>query len=160
MELLANSLHNSEKFSFNIPPSCHIPLLAAGVYTVYDNEDRFLYVGMAGADLNESKIDALSKIPRRKSGLCDRLTSHASGYRSGDKFNIYICDLFVLKTLTTEQIKAISEKKLSLDSINREYIRNNLSYRFIITKNEVVRELENYIQRNGINGILPFINPR
>ena len=115
---------------------------------------------MAGADLNDAKISGLGKIKGRKSGLCDRLTSHASGYRSGDKFNIYICDLFVLKTLTSEQIKAISEKQLSLDSINREYIRKNLFYRFIITENIVVRSLETYIQSNGINGSLPFINPR
>src|SRR5438128_2563185 len=101
MELLVNSLHNSEKYPFSIPPSRHIPLIAPGVYTVYDSEDRFLYVGMAGADLNDEKINRLSEIRGRRSGLRDRLSSHASGYRSGDQFNIYICDLFVLKTLTS-----------------------------------------------------------
>ena len=44
MEIMANSLHNSEKYPFSIAPSRHIPLLVAGVYTVYDSEDRFLYV--------------------------------------------------------------------------------------------------------------------
>lgn len=160
MEELVNSLQMSERFPFSLPPSRNVPSLAAGVYTVYDSADQFLYVGMAGADLNQAKMDALCQIKGRKSGLCDRLTSHASGYRSGDKFNIYVCDLFVLKTLTSEQIKAISERELPLDSINREYIRNNLFYRFIITENIIVRELEFYIQRNGINGVLPFINPR
>src|SRR5687768_10811769 len=131
MEILVNSLHNSILYPFNIPPSRHIPAISPGVYTVYDSEGKFLYVGMAGADLNEEKIAILNQIRGRKSGLCDRLTSHSRGYRSGDKFNIYICDLYVLKTLSSEQIRAVSEMQLSLDAIIGEYIRNNLFYRFI-----------------------------
>jgi len=140
-------------------PNKNIPRVCAGVYSIYDANGKFLYVGMAGASLTKDKVDTLMKIPGRKSGLLDRLGAHASGYRSGDRFNIYICDLFVLSTLTKEQIHGISQKKLSLDSINKQYIRQELSYKYLVTENALVRNLETHIKANGINGIRPSINP-
>ena len=160
MKNLVEQLSESEAHRFSDWPNRTIPLIAAGVYTVYDISDRFLYVGMAGASLNTLRKKKLSQIPGRKSGLYDRLNSHASGYRSGDRFNIYICDLFVLNTLTKAQIEAISGGRMSLDSLNKNYIRKELSYRYILTEYSVVRKLEDYIQRNGVNGVLPTINPK
>lgn len=160
MEELATQLANAPSFKFGDWPNELIPRIAPGVYAIYDENDKFIYVGMAGATLDKSRIEELTKISGRKSGLFDRLSFHASGYRSGDRFNIYICDLFVLKHLTKSQIDSISKQALSLDSINKDFIRGNLSYSFIVTENTVVRDLEDYIQRNGLNGELPSINAK
>ena len=114
---------------------------------------------MAGAGLSKNKVKQLKEIKGRKSGLFDRLGSHARGYRSGDKFNIYICDLFVLKSLSSSQINAIANKRIFLDAITKKYIRSNLSYRYLVVESGVVRDLERYIQEFGINGETPSINP-
>jgi len=158
IEEYASKLTLAPKFRFSEWPNTSIPRIAPGVYAVYDENDKFLYVGMAGANLDNSRIEELSKIPGRQSGLFDRLSFHASGSRSGDRFNIYICDLFVLKNLTETQIDAISNQTLSLDPIIKEFIRTKLCYRYLVTENTVVRELEDYIQRNGLRGELPSIN--
>ena len=72
-----------------------IPSRTAGVYTIWRNGE-FLYVGMS-ADLQT------------------RLNSHASGRRSGDQFNVSICDRFVMSTLTAEQPRDIGRGALLLD---------------------------------------------
>ena len=160
MKTLATELSIAPLHRFADWPNKSIPFVAAGVYAIYDNDNRFLYAGMAGASLTPSRTAELLAIKGRYSGLYDRLNSHASGYRSGDRFNIYICDLFVLKNLSSQQIEAISTSNLSLDSLNKTYIRNELSYRYLVTDYSVARELEDYIQRNGIDECKPFINPK
>jgi hypothetical protein len=40
-------------------------------------------------------------------GLWTRLNSHASGRRSGDQFNVYVCDRFVVPALTPGQQRQI-----------------------------------------------------
>ena len=42
----------------------------------------------------------------------------------------------------------------------KSYIADNLSYRYVITSHDVVRRLETYIQKNGIDGELPVINAK
>lgn len=114
---------------------------------------------MAGAELSQEKIDnAVAK--SKKSGLRARLGSHASGYRSGDQFNIYFGDIYVLKQLNQSDIAAISQRKISFDSLIKSYIHKNLSYRYLVTQNVTVRALENHIQIFGIRGALPTINKR
>lgn len=146
-------------YRFGEWPNAQIPRVVPGVYTVYGSHREFLYVGMAGAELTKERIE--EKLTNGKqSGLYDRLSSHASGYRSGDRFNIYIADLYVLPTLTQKQITGIAKNEISFDSLIKKYIREKLSYRFLITECSVVRELESHIQKNGINGELPLINSR
>ena len=159
MEQLGLKLSQSNLYYFCDWPNKSVPQIAAGVYVIYDRRGEFLYAGMAGAGLSKDKVKQLKEIKGRKSGLLDRLGSHASGYRSGDRFNIYVCDLFVLKSLTSSQINDISNKRISLDAINKEYIRSNLSYRYLDVESGVVRGLERYIQEFGINGETPSINP-
>ena len=156
---LVKELSDSQLFSFSDWPNSQIPKVCAGVYTIYDENECLIYVGMAGAELTEDKIQAKTSA-NKKSGLFDRLGSHASGYRSGDRFNIYVGDLFVLGELTQADIDGISRRENSFDSYIKDYIRQNLSYRYIVTKNDTVRELENYIQENGVNGEMPTINAK
>jgi len=159
MNELINKLNESNLYAFSDWKTNDIPNVCAGVYSIYDSHGNFLYVGMAGAELTKDKIDSKIK-NKKKSGLKDRLGSHASGYRSGDRFNIYIADLYVLKTLSTDAINNISDKLESFDSHVKAYIQKNLHYRYVITEYNQVRELETYIQKDGINGILPIINPK
>ena len=85
----AERLANSELFSFADWPNLLIPDVCAGVYAIYDENNELIYVGMAGARLSNDTIKRKTASGKR-SGLLDRLNSHASGIRSGDRFNIYI----------------------------------------------------------------------
>ena len=157
MKNLANKLGASKLHKFADFLHNDIPNICAGVYSVYDLSGDFLYIGMAGAELNKTKVEAKEKA-KKKSGLQDRLRSHASGYRSGDRFNIYVGDLYVLSTLSAGDIKKVAERAVSFDSHIKSYIRDNLSYRYLITEHSQVRKLEAYIQKNGISGVFPKIN--
>ena len=92
---LVKELSDSQLFSFSDWPNSQIPKVCAGVYTIYDENECLIYVGMAGAELTEDKNQAKTSA-NKKSGLFDRLGAHASGYRSGDRFNIYVGDLLCL----------------------------------------------------------------
>ena len=86
--------------------------MTAGVYTIWD-ADRFIYVGMAGRGLRPEDLDSPDE-PRKAKGLRDRLNSHASGRRSGDQFCVYVCDRFVVPTLTVDQQAQIANGQLAL----------------------------------------------
>ena len=66
----------------------------SGVYTIW-NGGVFLYVGMAWAHRDDSNPKAV--------GVFGRLSSHASGRRSGGQFCIYICDRFVVPELNADE---------------------------------------------------------
>src|SRR4051794_8737394 len=99
---LLDGLAHGPAHSFGIWPNPDLPVVGAGVYTVWDG-DRFLYVGMGGRGLSADMIRDATVTGRKGSGLLGRLMSHASGRRSGDQFCIYVCDLLILPTLTPEQ---------------------------------------------------------
>jgi hypothetical protein len=65
-------------------------------------------------------------------GIYTRLKSHASGRRSGDQFCVYVADRLVLPTLSQEDITAIASGRHQMDAFVRQYIHENLSYRFVI----------------------------
>jgi hypothetical protein len=66
-------------------PNPSVPLVAAGVYTIWDGE-TFIYAGMAVRSLTAEQIHA---------GLAAS-APHAAGRRSGDKFCVYGADRFRL----------------------------------------------------------------
>ena len=115
---------------------------AAGVYTIWDKEGSFLYVG-------------------RSDNLRKRLNDHASGRRSGDQFCIYVQDRLVLKTLKSENIEAISEAEESLDDRVKECVQAHLHYRFVEIADEIiVKKLEDYIKQSGLHiAVQPLLNP-
>jgi hypothetical protein len=83
LEVLENGpIH---RLSDPIDPS--IPRVAAGCYTIWDSDGRFVYAGMAGRGKTASAIAAACTNPNAPvSGLRDRLRSHQNGRRSGDQF--------------------------------------------------------------------------
>jgi hypothetical protein len=54
----------------------------------------------------------------------------------------------------------IASRQLSFDHLIRKFIRDNLSYKYLVTEYSLVRRLETYIQSNGIDDQLPFIKPK
>lgn len=121
-ELGQGALH-----SFGDWPNPSVPAFGAGVYTVWDDVGRFIYVGMSGRGITAETV-------RRNTphGIYTRLQSHASGRRSGDQFCVYVADRLVLPTLSQEDIAAIAAGRHQMDAFVRRYIHENLSYRFVV----------------------------
>jgi hypothetical protein len=112
-------------------PSGQVPRRAAGVYTVWQ-ADELIYAGMSGRGAHAEDFVAYPGQPGKAIGLWTRLNSHASGRRSADQFNIYVCDRFVVPALTPGQQRDIGRGRLLLDQLTRAYIAEHLSYRFQI----------------------------
>jgi hypothetical protein len=130
-----------------------VPTTAWGVYTVWahvEGEERLMYVGMGGT--SSRREDG--------AGLLSRLSSHASGQRSGNRFCIYVCDRLVLRTLSDEDIAEIAAGRLSLDSRTREVIRSKFGFRLVsVPDARTALDLEKAIKR-GVLGELPYLqNP-
>jgi hypothetical protein len=142
-------------YSFADWPSPEVPTFGAGVYTIWDNEGRFIYVGMSGRS-----ITAETSRPNTPHGIYTRLHSHASGRRSGDQFCVYVADRLVLPKLSQEDIAAIASGRHQMDAFVRLYIHENLSYRFVILPDgAAAREAEAAIKRGEWGHGKPLLNP-
>jgi hypothetical protein len=140
---------------FSAWPCADVPLVAAGVYTIWDTR-RFVYVGMAGRGLSSSDL----KSRQKSTGLFTRLASHASGRRSGDQFCVYVCDRLVLPALSREEIDAVAAARLSLDSLTRDYVRSRFSFRWVETVDgPAAHALERHLRRGETRAGPPFLNP-
>jgi hypothetical protein len=155
---LIHSLELQEATPFSAWPVPRVPRVAAGVYTIWRGE-QFIYVGMAGRGMDERGIQTHAENGARK-GLADRLNSHASGRRSGDQFCVYIADRLVLPALTPDEISLIGRGQLSLDAKVRDFIRANLQFRFVVTRDgRDAAELERTIRHGALPAGKPFLNP-
>ncbi len=144
-ELFDNSI---KPISFAEDPRKYISNDGSIIYSVWDKEDKFIYIGVSGLQKSIEKRSPLS-----------RMISHSSGIRSGDQFCIYIHDFYVIPKLI--QKGKYSASKGFLDKLTKKYIHENLSYRFVSfnsqDSNEVVRKLENKI-KIGRLGFSPLLN--
>ena len=147
------------RYRFADWPNTEIPMVAAGVYTVWEG-DEFVYVGFAGMKLRARDI-AEANSPKKAIGLRDRLNNHASGARSGDQFCVYICDRFVLAALSEEDRDAIHQGDLRLLNFRtRQHIRERYDYRFVLTPDgKAARVLERAVQRGALTVGRPLLNP-
>ena len=145
-------LEDGPAHAFRDWPGRHFPVGPSGVYTVW-HDDVLLYAGMAWAHRGEGNPGA--------TGVFGRLKSHASGRRSGDQFAIYVCDRFVIPTLTAEDLSALGRGERILDARTRQYIADHLSYRVVVTQDgPSARTLESLVRRNGLPRTgRPLINP-
>jgi hypothetical protein len=132
-DLLA-ALGSDPAYRFTDWPNPEVPNWRAGVYTVWDG-DLLVYVGMAGRGLHAGSHESEKALASTKArGLRDRLNSHASGRRSGNQFRVYVADRLVLPTLSQTEIMAATNGQLSLDTLTRQYIRDDRSYRLVVTE--------------------------
>tara|TARA_B100000315_G_C14392764_1_gene502798 strand:- start:294 stop:791 length:498 start_codon:yes stop_codon:yes gene_type:complete len=135
---------------FADPDIKQIPEFGSIIYTVWHDQNGFIYVGIGGI----RGLTVKDRDPR------SRIKQHAEGRRSGDQFCVYIQDFFVIP----EIVKSghYQPERGYLDKLTRNYIRAHLSYRFLCFQTEdsdkIVRVLESKIQK-GVEGIgPPFLN--
>ena len=144
-------------FRFAAWPVAQVPAVAAGVYTIWDN-DTLVYVGMSGRGRTADQLSE-EKTTGRRVGLWTRLNSHASGRRSGDQFCVYVADRLVLPMLTAGDIELIAAGALRLDDLVRTHIRERMSFRFTVTPDGgSATALESKL-RSGALGATPYLNP-
>ena len=97
-----------------------------GVYLIYQG-DRWIYIGMSFKNLQS------------------RLSSHASGRRSGDQFCVYVGDRLVMPKLGIDQMKGVFSGDYSLDDAIKEFVRSQLSYRYLVVADvPIARALEKH----------------
>src|SRR5690348_11758935 len=120
-------LVNGPLYRFADWPNALVPRFAAGVYTVWQSDGRFVYVGMSVRSITQA-----TEAPKRAYGLYTRLHSHAGGRRSGDQFCVYVADRLVLPTLSTDDIENVASGRHQLDAIVRRHIHEHLGYRFLV----------------------------
>jgi len=134
-------------------PTGDVPRSGAVVYTIWNREGSFIYVGMSGRSFTgEAEGNG-------KAGPWGRLNSHASGRRSGNQFCVYVCDRLVLPTLHN-RISDIADGSLSLDEATRDYIRTNLGFRWVATGSGAeARQIESRLQRGEAECGRSALNP-
>ena len=126
LEKLWNELNQQPVHRFADWPNKDVPKGQPGVYLIYQ-KGRWIYIGMSFKNLQS------------------RLNQHASGRRSGDQFCVYVSDRLVMKNLTDEQRVEISQGTYSLDHQIRDFIRTELSYRYVLVWDDpTARALERY----------------
>jgi hypothetical protein len=143
-----SGLTNGQLHRFADWPIHSVPK-APGIYTIWRGSE-FLYVGIAGrGDSGQAS-----------GGLWRRLSSHASGRRSGDQLCIYVCDRLVLPRLA-ERLGEVEDGRLSLDAVTRTFIRQELGFRLVaMTSYAEAQELETRVKRVGLPNIgRPLLNP-
>ena len=146
-------------FRFADWPNEQVPRRAAGVYTIWRQEE-FVYVGMSGRGAKAEDFVATQTQEDQAKWLWTRLGSHASGRRSGDQFNVYICDRFVVPALTPRQQRDIGQGKLLLDQMTKDFIRAHLSYRFVVYPNGAeALAAERALRAGQSSAGRPFLNP-
>lgn len=132
---------------------------AVGVYTIWRADD-FIYVGMSGRGAQREDFVASPGQPAQAKGLWTRLNSHASGRRSGDQFNIYICDRFIVPTLTPAQQHQVGHGDLLLDPMTSNYIREHLGYRFTVCADGTeALAVEHAVRGGALPAGRPYLNP-
>ena len=154
-----NELDAGPLFRFADWPNGQVPRRAAGVYTIWRGHD-FIYVGMSGRGAQREDLVAVPGRQGAPKGLWTRLNSHASGRRSGDQFNVYICDRFIIPVLTPGQQHDIGAGRLLLDQMTRDYIREHFSFRFVIHDDGTqALEVEQAVRAGSLPAGRPYLNP-
>lgn len=144
----------SERFRFCDWPNRNLPLLAAGVYVIWD-ADQLIYCGMSGRELEKAQ-----QAQRKKYGVVTRLASHASGRLSGDQFCVYVANRLVLPSLQLEELQKFATGESTLDQLTKAYIHARLDYQFaIVESSRQAYELEMEARRGSVFGLKPLLNP-
>jgi hypothetical protein len=153
-----HELENGSLYPFSAWPNPLVPY-SAGVYIIWDAGGKCIYAGMSGCNLTKEAVQKMKR-GKEKKGLYQRLNAHASGYRSGDKFCVYVADRLVLPTLDRQVIDEIGQGIISLDSLTKDYIRRELSYRFIeVEDGATALTIESAVKRGELSAGRPFLNP-
>jgi len=152
-------LQDGPVFRFADWPNNKVPRRAAGAYTIW-RDDELLYVGMSGRGAQAEDLVTVPGSDSKTKRLWTRLDSHASGRRSGDQFNVYVCDRFIVPALTPGQQRDIADGKLLLDQLTKIYIRQHLSYRFAVYRSgRLALTAEQQARAGALPAGQPYLNP-
>jgi hypothetical protein len=144
----------SLRHRFSAWPNTDVPILAAGVYVVWDGE-RLISCGMSGREFEKAVAAG-----RVRFGLTTRLASHASGRLSGDQFCVYVANRLVIPTLQPDQLSKFAAGKLTLDKLTRDYISTHLEYQFAVVGSSSAAYMLEKECRTGVTfGVKPLLNP-
>jgi predicted GIY-YIG superfamily endonuclease len=126
LEKLWGQLNRQPAHAFADWPNREILKGQPGVYLVYQGS-KWIYIGMSFKNLQS------------------RLSSHASGRRSGDQFCVYVGDRLVMSKLSIDQMKGVFSGEVSLDDEIRKFVRAQLSYRYLLVQDDpTARVLEKH----------------
>ncbi len=156
MSVLAR-LEKGRLYRFDDWPTGDLPRIAAGVYTIWRGTE-FIYVGIAGHGNAAEKAKA--KQTEKPWGLQACLNSHASGRRSDDQFCMHICDRFVIPALSSAESHQAETEDLSLDVPTRQFIRKELSFRFMETPDgNLACNIAREVRQGRLRAGKPLLNP-
>jgi len=145
----------SKHYHFRDWPNRDIPLVAAGVYAIW-NDDELFYCGMSGRGIEKARTDKRKK----RYGLITRLESHASGRLSGDQFCVYVANRLVLPRLDASLLPRFGDGEIKLDQLTKDYIHDHLSYQYLLVdSSKDAYALEDRARRGEIFGSKPLLNP-
>lgn len=144
----------SQRYKFSDWPNPTIPLLAAGVYCIWDDQ-TLVYCGMSGREIEAAQLGQ-----KRKYGLITRLASHASGRLSGDQFCVYVANRLVIPSLEADELARFASGEQTLDRLTKTYIRSRFDYQFaIVESSRKAYDLEMKAREGSIFGVKPLLNP-
>ena len=142
----------SERFKFSDWPNKQIPLVAAGIYAIW-NGDELFYCGMSGREIEKN-------LHKKKYGLVTRLHSHATGRLSGDQFCVYVANRLVIPSLKQTDFPFFASGELKLDSLTKSYIYDHLDYQYVLVDSSAEAYAVEIKARNGeLFGQKPRLNP-
>jgi hypothetical protein len=144
----------SDRFRFADWPNAHVPALAAGVYVIWHG-DMLIYCGMSGREFEKAQT-----AQRKRYGLVNRLSSHASGRLSGDQFCVYVANRLVLPSLGLDELRRFATGEHTLDRMTKAYIHQHFDYQFaVVDGSEQAYKLEMRIRSGDVFGMKPMLNP-
>ena len=120
-----------------------------GCYLIWRGEE-LIYVGISGK--------VWEKDNPRTSHLKHRLGDHFRGTKS-DVFPIKIFERIVLSRITEEEIQSITNGKIEIRHLARNYIRRKLTFTFATTTDYELAEKTEKLIRKGSLGQKPLLNP-
>ena len=142
------------RHKFSTWPSAELPLVAAGVYAVWDQE-ALIYCGMSGREFDKAVAAAKPRF-----GLVTRLASHASGRLSGDQFCVYVANRLVVPSIRPEQLPKFASGELNLDKLTKAYIHERLEYQVALLQSSTqAYQLERECRNGSKFGVKPLLNP-
>jgi hypothetical protein len=128
-----------------------------GVYTIWQAE-HLIYVGMAGRGVAVAEIDEAGVPTKKTRGLFGRLHTHANGRRSGDQFNVYVCDRFVVPELSADEVALLAEGRLNLDERTKAHTRRHFEYRYLVTDTGAeAADIESQVKRGVLGAGRPCL---
>lgn len=144
----------SNRYRFSDWPNADVPMVAAGVYAIWNGDDLF-YCGMSGRQIEKAIADG-----KRRFGLVTRLNSHASGRLSGDQFCVYVANRLVIPRLTSIELEKFGTGELKLDELTKDFIHKHLDYQYVVVQSSAEAfAVEARARKGELFGQKPLLNP-